>query len=178
MSSSRPLFSLLLSLLCITFMCIPIQAQDDDSMPVELQTFEAVAAEKAIQVNWSTGVEENSDRFEVEVSSDLRTWKSVYETPSVGSNSDYQCTIPDDPNWSQKHVYIRLAQYDNDRYRTLFPAFQVETEAIRQIDRKPDNKAYTINGIYLGTFNSITDLPRDHRFLVWNGKTVVPPLNN
>ncbi len=53
------------------------------SLPVQLVRFEARPAEQQIELAWSTAMEENASRFEIQYSADAQTWK-VLGTVNAG----------------------------------------------------------------------------------------------
>lgn len=68
----------------------------EDALPVTLINFEAFRQEKAAALKWSTSFEMNSDRFEIERSTDARTWIKIGTVSAQGeSNENHQYGFTD-----------------------------------------------------------------------------------
>ncbi len=83
-------------------------------LPVELLYFEAVEAEKKVTLNWSTAIEINNEKFEIEHSSDGRHFEKLMEVTGKGSTelmSKYS-VIHEQPAFGNN--YYRLKQIDFD----------------------------------------------------------------
>jgi len=84
------------------------------ALPVRLIDFTANKESQTTILKWSTSLETNADRFEIEHSSDTKSWKNIGEINAVGESretNDYQYThteIADGLN------YYRLKMVDND----------------------------------------------------------------
>lgn len=85
-----------------------------DALPVKLVYFKAFRQEQAAKLEWETASELNSDRFEVECSSDLRNWIKVGSIRSHGESNQparYQLM---DTTVHSGIVYYRLRMIDGD----------------------------------------------------------------
>ncbi|MBO9611288.1 MAG: T9SS type A sorting domain-containing protein, partial [Dyadobacter sp.] len=55
-------------------------------LPVTLVSFTATARENAAELNWATSEETNSDRFEIQRSTDGKTWKQIGSVKAEGES--------------------------------------------------------------------------------------------
>jgi hypothetical protein len=92
-----------------------IVVEVDCDLPVTLVSFAVTKeGENTAILNWATTEETNSDRFEVERSSDARTWVKIGEIASFGESSTlkkYNFTDQDTP---EGITYYRLKMVDKD----------------------------------------------------------------
>lgn len=84
------------------------------SLPVELNSFTAAVSSGFVTLNWSTQTEVNNSGFEVERSSDGKSWAKLSfikgaGTSNVARNYSYQDKTP-----MTGKSYYRLKQIDND----------------------------------------------------------------
>ena len=85
-------------------------------LPVELSAFTATAEGAAVRLVWATASEKNSARFEVERSTDGRTFAAIGAVAAAGSSTalrSYElldATLPA----STATLYYRLKQVDQD----------------------------------------------------------------
>lgn len=85
-----------------------------NSMPVTLISFEAMALEQGAYLNWSTATETNSDRFEVEHSTDGRSWKLIGTVRSHGESSSVKYYHYTDKAALAGENFYRLRMVDSD----------------------------------------------------------------
>jgi hypothetical protein len=101
-------------------------------LPVELIDFSAYCDDNTSHVSWTTASEKNSDYFEVEVSSDLVSWKEIGQVEAAGnSNSKREYTIAD--NLSRGLRYYRLVQVDFDGNSRQFDPISLNCDASESI---------------------------------------------
>ena len=88
----------------------------NSALPVELTSFTAeVKRANEIQLNWSTATEVNSQKFDVQRSSDKNNWTVLSSVIAAGnSNKTVNYSYTDNSRLSQGVYYYRLKQYDND----------------------------------------------------------------
>lgn len=85
------------------------------SMPVTLQSFDAALEKQVVNLTWKTSDEQNSEKFEVQHSTNGKDWSLIGEVKSSGTGglgSDYQFThqLPASGN-----NYYRLKMIDLDQ---------------------------------------------------------------
>lgn len=83
-------------------------------LPVRLLYFNAVANGCNGQIDWATSMEHNSDYFEIEQSTDGRTWKTVKRIAAAGNaniENKYSVSLP---LISGTNNYLRLKMVDKD----------------------------------------------------------------
>jgi hypothetical protein len=84
------------------------------TLPVELITFNAGRRDETVILSWSTATEKNNSHFEIERSTDLKSWETIGLVDGAG-NSDmlksYSYSDSEAPNAS---LYYRLKQIDFD----------------------------------------------------------------
>jgi len=89
-------------------------------LPVVLTSFNATCNINTINIAWLTASEFNNDKFVVEKSCDLLTWKFIAEIKGAGNNNSplaYSC-IDADP--FSGISYYRLTQIDFDNKKQVF----------------------------------------------------------
>ena len=99
----------------------------NSTLPVELSSFTAeIKKTNEIQLNWSTATEVNSQKFEVERSTDNNNWTVLSSVKAAGnSNAKVNYTYTDKSQLSQGKYYYRLKQYDNDGAFRVFNIVEV-----------------------------------------------------
>ena len=104
--------------LCSDPATVLITFQSNATLPVSIVDFGAVYSNDKVNVKWTTTFEMNSDRFEVERSTDGLSFKSVGTIKSLGNSSikhDYQFSDDVSKNVLNKNdLYYRLKQIDLD----------------------------------------------------------------
>jgi len=104
-------------------------------LPVELLSFDAAAQEKGVVLEWMTGSELNNEGFEVQRSSDGRTFYKIGWTDGLGTtdgNSNYNFV---DENVRPNVVYYyRLKQMDFDGESELSSVVNAKIEGKQIID--------------------------------------------
>ena len=81
-------------------------------LPVELLTFDGVAKENTVHLNWTTISETNSDFFAVERSDDRENWSEITRLPGAGTTqlTNHYVALDSDPMDGMN--YYRLRQTD------------------------------------------------------------------
>ncbi|WP_084439719.1 T9SS type A sorting domain-containing protein [Dyadobacter alkalitolerans] len=90
-----------------------------ESLPVTLLSFDAVLEKKVVNLNWKTSEEENSEKFEVQHSTNGKHWSVIGEVKSSGAGIlgavyQYEHQTPSGGN-----NYYRLKMIDFDRTYAL-----------------------------------------------------------
>ena len=88
-------------------------------LPVELMSFTAVTSGKIVLLNWATASELNNQRFEVERSSDGRTFYRIGTVAGAGTTSMQQTYSLRDEQPLNGISYYRLIQVDFDGSRNV-----------------------------------------------------------
>lgn len=84
-------------------------------LPVTLINFEVAKSESLVHISWSTASEENSSYFDIERSTDARTWSSIGQVPAKEqSNSISQYDFTDQTPVAGVNYY-RLKMVDLDQ---------------------------------------------------------------
>ena len=84
------------------------------TLPVQWKTFTAVASNGAVQLNWTTSVEENNQRFDIEHSSDNRIWTRIGTVAAAGSSAGDQQYAFTHGSPTKGSNFYRIVQYDFD----------------------------------------------------------------
>lgn len=96
---------------------------DNQTLPVELLSFNANQENEFIVVSWATASEIGSDYFEVERSFDGLNWESIATVQSAGySNSVKNYSIKVQPEINTPIIFYRLKQVDFDGDITTYEA--------------------------------------------------------
>lgn len=101
----------------------------DVTLPITLVAFNAEAGAGDVLVEWSTATEANSDRFEVERTTDQHSWDVIGVVPAAGSSNTLRAyRFTDEAPWSGTSYY-RLRMVDVDGSFTYSPVRAVERRA-------------------------------------------------
>jgi len=95
-------------------------------LPVELVRFEAVLRRQHVSVSWETASERNSAYFEVERSTDGRTFQSIGQVAAQGNSSKRHAYSFSDTEPVPATSYYRLHQVDVDgksHYSNVAPVY-------------------------------------------------------
>jgi len=109
----------------VNFSCMDI---GESALPIDLISFDAKSNRDKVIINWVTASEINNETFEVEHSTDGRTFSIIGSTPGRGNSlekSSYQL-IHDNP--SNGVNYYRLKQIDFDGAFSYSEIISVEIE--------------------------------------------------
>ncbi|MBK8498655.1 MAG: M36 family metallopeptidase [Flavobacteriales bacterium] len=91
-----------------------VQIFGNSSLPVELMDLGALAQNEGISVQWTTGSEINSERFEVERSADAMNWTRIGTLPAQGQSFTTTSYAFLDRAPVKGTNYYRLFMVDND----------------------------------------------------------------
>ncbi|HEY4652840.1 MAG TPA: T9SS type A sorting domain-containing protein [Pontibacter sp.] len=99
-------------------------------LPVELLSFKGKATQSGIQLDWETASESNNDRFEVQRSTDGRTFDQIATIAGAGNSSIKQRYSHTDPVSRTGMYYYRLRQVDYDGTATFSKTISVQLKAL------------------------------------------------
>ncbi|MDO7876104.1 T9SS type A sorting domain-containing protein [Hymenobacter sp. ASUV-10] len=100
-------------------------------LPVELLSFTAVREGDGALLNWRTASEKNNDHFDVEVSTDGRSFTKFAVVAGQGTKAmptDYTTTDPKLLSYHVDQVYYRLKQVDKDGKESFSPVRVLRVE--------------------------------------------------
>lgn len=86
----------------------------DAALPLELLSFWAKKQESVVQLEWQTASEINNKGFEVQKSSDARSWKTIEWVDGIGASSNINKYNTVDKKPFEGFNYYRLKQIDFD----------------------------------------------------------------
>jgi hypothetical protein len=89
------------------------------SLPIELTSFTAEAAEDHSIISWTTASEKNNDYFTLERSFDGINWNQIFSCDGAGTSTEKHSYSYYDNNNLTGIVYYRLAQTDYDETTTF-----------------------------------------------------------
>ena len=142
---------------------IDINGAQNQSLPIDMRTFEAEKLDREVLLSWTTASEVNSSHFEIERSQDLDEWKKLGEVAAMGESSvdqDYEfldSNLPLNARTNHKIFYYRLKMVDNDGFTEYS-----EIRTVRfDLDGEGDFLVYpnpAINEVYvnLSNINDVT----------------------
>ncbi len=93
-------------------------ASPDNTLPVELISFEVVCKDKIAVIQWTTATEVNNSHFVVEYSIDAVNWN--YLTTVQGSGNSSSPINYEYATNQNKYAYFRLIQVDFDGQQTIY----------------------------------------------------------
>jgi len=133
---------------CTTTVCVTYVV--DCPLPVELSSFTSTVTGRDVSLNWSTTMEENNARFEIERSSSENSWINVGNVAGNGTSSVPHAYLFVDRGLNSGLYNYRLKQVDyngNFSYHNLSNEVSVGT---------PDK--YSLNQNYPNPFNPSTKI--------------------
>ena len=83
-------------------------------LPVQLFTFTAQKADQTVLINWKTAQEQNSDRFEIERSTDGNSFKTIGSVAAIGNTHTITSYSFTDTQPFKGSNFYRLKQMDKD----------------------------------------------------------------
>lgn len=110
-------------------------------LPIKLNSFTATYEGKKVRLEWSTATEENNDYFNIQRSTDGRTWKVIDKINGKGNSSvitNYTAIDYSPPYMNT--IYYRLQQYDKDggfAYSDVKAVKMFATEVIASVIPNP-----------------------------------------
>ncbi|HSI91775.1 MAG TPA: T9SS type A sorting domain-containing protein, partial [Adhaeribacter sp.] len=110
-------------------------------LPVELTLFKATAKTKVVDLTWETASEMNSDRFEVERSSDARNFETIATVNAQGNSNTAKRYASVDENPKAGTSYYRLKQIDRDGTFAYSKVVAVQFASAEQVVRMYPNPA-------------------------------------
>lgn len=120
-------------------------------LPVKLTQFEASYQNSTVSLKWSTASEQNSNRFEVEISRDGQFFQVLGEVKCKGNATEtihYTFTDSIIKITNSQHRYYRLKQIDNDGRYEYSKIIEVNIPIAREFQLTTQNPFYadlTIN---------------------------------
>jgi hypothetical protein len=93
-------------------------------LPVILTSFNATTEGKTVKLSWSTAQEINNDYFEIERSSDTKSWESIIQKSAAENSKIAQNYAVTDYSVRKGANYYRLTQVDKDGTRSEYPRIQ------------------------------------------------------
>lgn len=103
----------------------PAAMNSSGTLPVNLSRFEAVLNGDAVNLSWTTDQEINSDRFEVQRSSDAANWQTIGTVSAKGFSSvqsDYSFTDESPSggiNYYRLHIVDRDGKWENSQVKAV-----------------------------------------------------------
>lgn len=92
-----------------------VQSSGLTTLPVKLVRFETVLNNGKVDIKWATATEINNDHFDIERSSDTKTWKVIGTVKGHGNSSSHiNYSFTDNPGIIAGALYYRLHQVDFD----------------------------------------------------------------
>ena len=88
-------------------------SQNNNPLPVELTEFDGLPYPQWNVINWKTESEQNSNRFDLEMSEDGENWKKITTILAAGNSTEELKYSYIDFNLNEISYY-RLQQFDND----------------------------------------------------------------
>lgn len=95
-------------------------------IPVELVSFDAVANNNSVKLNWTTATETNNAGFEIERTSSLQEWVNIGFVEGKGTSSEINSYSFNDDNLKAGLYSYRLKQIDFDGSYTYSSIIETE----------------------------------------------------
>jgi len=101
-------------------------AEGPTALPVEMVYFFANCSEAAVDIQWQTASEHNSDYFQLETSLDAVNWEIIQTIPAAGSSQELLNYSAIDLDAARKQKYYRLKQVDFNGDFKIYGPFKAE----------------------------------------------------
>ncbi len=102
--------------------------QNETPLPVKLADFQLNKEANKVHIAWSTSEEMNANRFEVQHSSDAKTWITLHSIPAVGNSKNVEQYKSTDTNPVEGKNYYRLKMIDFDETYTFSRIKDIELD--------------------------------------------------
>jgi hypothetical protein len=102
-----------------------ILSSSSSPLPIELISFKAECKENKMNITWTTATETNVANIELQKSTDMNLWTTVYTAMPTNSsqNTNYDFSYPES---EEKTIYFRLKTNNNDGGSDLSPMFSAQ----------------------------------------------------
>ena len=100
----------------------------DDSIPVELSSFNGSYISNSIELKWTTETELNNSGFEILRSKDLSNWESIGFVPGRGTTTSRSLYTFYDSHLIGNHFFYKLKQIDFDGSYSFSEIIKVEIQ--------------------------------------------------
>lgn len=128
---------------------LTIATRIPSALPVELQSFEAVKLQTAVELRWVTQSEYNNAYFEIQRSSDAQNWKAIAVVPGQLFSTSITTYRQLDSNPAFGQNYYRLKQVDVDasfEYSKIVTVFFDDNGQALQVYPNPSSDYFYIRG--------------------------------
>ncbi len=108
-----------------------VTGQPNNPLPVTLTSFDARIVEQQVEVSWKTSEEVNAAHFEVERSTDARSWEAIGAVPARGNSDNETRYLFTDDRLPSPIAYYRLKTVDYDgsyNYAHIIPVRRTSDE--------------------------------------------------
>ncbi|MEP6926414.1 MAG: T9SS type A sorting domain-containing protein [Ginsengibacter sp.] len=112
-------------------------------LPIKLTGFNAIRQDKKIKLEWSTNFEQNNDRFEIERSSDGRTWKTISKVNGSGTTKSFNTYQKYDENPLGGINFYLIKQYSLDGHTYISDIKSVRMPDVKSIVSVYPNPAHS-----------------------------------
>ncbi|MBB3700343.1 hypothetical protein KMW28_02245 [Flammeovirga yaeyamensis] len=109
----------------LTFSPFTFGGGSDHDLSVALSNFSASPNNKQVDISWSTATEINNSHFDIERSSDQKSWEVIERVDAKGGNSSVSIDYEFTDERPLQNAYYRLVQYDLDGTSETFGPIQV-----------------------------------------------------
>ena len=96
----------------------------NSALPVIFTSFNATTEGKTVKLSWTTAQEINNNYFEIERSSDTKSWESIVQKSAAENSKIAQNYAVTDFSARKGANYYRLTQVDKDGTRSEYPRIQ------------------------------------------------------
>jgi hypothetical protein len=131
---------------------------DINTLPVTLISFTAKMIEKNVRLNWSTSSETNSDHFEVEHSTDARSWATIGTVESNGESATAKnYTFVDARTVSGQNFYrLRMVDSDLSFAYSRIVSVQADSEGKASVYPNPVSDVLYLKDVTVGSVADVT----------------------
>ncbi|ANQ50134.2 hypothetical protein MY04_2766 [Flammeovirga sp. MY04] len=109
----------------LTFSPFTFGGGSDHDLSVALSSFSASPNNNQVDISWSTATEINNSHFDIERSSDQKSWEVIERVDAKGGNSSVSIDYEFTDERPLQNAYYRLVQYDLDGTSETFGPIQV-----------------------------------------------------
>ncbi|MFN3874338.1 MAG: T9SS type A sorting domain-containing protein [Flavobacteriales bacterium] len=126
-------------------------------LPMELVSFEAVASERRVELEWVTARESGSSRFVVERSRDAETWADLLVVPAAIESDQPRLYKAVDEAPLRGFAYYRLRMLGLDGDYILSDVRQVSMNGPHAVVPNPAKGSFTVHGLPAGASIQLLD---------------------
>jgi Secretion system C-terminal sorting domain/Beta-propeller repeat len=148
------------------------------TLPIELVNFTPTQKDGEVLLSWTTAAELNNDYFEIEKSTDPKTWEIVAKVKGAGTSHEQNKYEAWDKSEQSGTIYYRLKQVDLNGTEHIYPPVAITIKDLSAsgitVYPNPFTQSFRVNSNSVKEFSVLDSKGRTiQNYLLKNGSVVV-----